>query len=1178
MVIEVNMEDFHPLDLQMLESSSAIPNEVGISIDHIGPDNEILSVNESSPKFGGLDEYNFLMDLDMSPDILAQQHSSQMMSSIFPFENQYQQYTPQDFLFQIPPVVEYRQRSVETGDFESGVIILGSADRNNGLSEVFPSNLQESFIWEPWIAQAQEDNTTLMSIFQNHIPDTSTGQLLNSHLNQPQEIAGTPSIILPDQQCISSLAISDNSGQNQIRITSPHLNGNNLLEQQFHSNNYGSLSQLFPFMQYQQQQSQIPLINFGMDHKEYFPAPSPSLSIQPTLAVQPASLFTETSITAGSLENSYHLYNLRDSRTCFASSSVYNMGTPEFSTTASQLGSDSATPSTTGAITPVMTLSSGALQSGSMSEADTVHLHQQLQAVQAIQAVQTVGEYSTNTSLLPNLAEVKSFQQSVLRRSSLIQSDVGPITMPYRKRFRSHPQPIVHCNRKEFSQREKRLSINANSGSVPRSYFNSDIGNNPAVACDDMLQSATTRTQAYGSPAPRFDQTYHYDRSGHPLMHYDNQATTTGSISNPAQALSNSARNESLHAEQLTSCTSNQNQEPISSNVALVVKKRTRTSSDSSAEYPSHAQKVTENIAAQQAVIIQDQQKQVEELRMRLEVLQNLQKQQQSGLTSSPMMVDVVISEEIPSTQGQASTQVSTTEVTISRIPSSLVQRRGRPPRCSPYSKTGGTTITSSSRRSSPKVPVSYGPQADLNDSGSLLPPKDEVSGLDYDPNNDDSIVIPTADKKDLEPSSPTTTKDEHSFESFPLPIKCKQASCPRTFASLGLLKSHLVSHQEDKPYWCDICSFDGITPRPITDESDIIRAKNAKSSRSKSQESSESTEIPEVLHYEVKRYKRNHDLLRHKREQHPPMEVKIQREAERVAARAARKKRNEIQKKEKSSARSKSKKPKAEPRAKSIKSHIKEHADVAAIVQNYLSQQNSCNHSDGSSSTLPLPRDEVSMDSGSDHDTKILMCPKTRYRQKMRSSTSSNLISEQNFEGQSQVLSKRISSNVDSSELTSQINENQALDGLTGPDSPTCLDSIMSVSTTTALVNSDSECDTSDGEETSNISSMELSPKSSDEKSFSEDLGDESDIEVEGYQLREVQRQSIRSEDFNSPPSTTVQSTFRYLSSIDGAIDSFNSDDSEGEVGDDDSANDGDDDDDEYHPSTFRRGRNTNV
>ncbi|KAI9232133.1 MAG: hypothetical protein BYD32DRAFT_441225 [Podila humilis] len=72
------------------------------------------------------------------------------------------------------------------------------------------------------------------------------------------------------------------------------------------------------------------------------------------------------------------------------------------------------------------------------------------------------------------------------------------------------------------------------------------------------------------------------------------------------------------------------------------------------------------------------------------------------------------------------------------------------------------------------------------------------------------------------------TTSDE-----LPLPmvledgtIKCAFLGCPRTFTTMGLLRSHLVVHVEGKPYVCEMCHGD-------------------------------------------KRYKRNHDLLRHQREIH---------------------------------------------------------------------------------------------------------------------------------------------------------------------------------------------------------------------------------------------------------------------------------------------------------------------
>ncbi|KAG0091714.1 hypothetical protein BGZ92_011901 [Podila epicladia] len=56
--------------------------------------------------------------------------------------------------------------------------------------------------------------------------------------------------------------------------------------------------------------------------------------------------------------------------------------------------------------------------------------------------------------------------------------------------------------------------------------------------------------------------------------------------------------------------------------------------------------------------------------------------------------------------------------------------------------------------------------------------------------------------------------------------IECTYLGCPRTFATMGLLRSHLVVHVDGKPYVCDLCNG-------------------------------------------TKRYKRNHDLLRHQREIH---------------------------------------------------------------------------------------------------------------------------------------------------------------------------------------------------------------------------------------------------------------------------------------------------------------------
>ncbi|KAK3814881.1 MAG: hypothetical protein J3Q66DRAFT_370243 [Benniella sp.] len=128
--------------------------------------------------------------------------------------------------------------------------------------------------------------------------------------------------------------------------------------------------------------------------------------------------------------------------------------------------------------------------------------------------------------------------------------------------------------------------------------------------------------------------------------------------------------------------------------------------------------------------------------------------------------------------------------------------------------------------------------------------------------------------------------------------IRCKVSNCTRTFISQGLLKSHMVSHQNERPYWCDICSFDGVMPRPAPPPAWPGAPQPA---------------------MEVKRYKRNHDLLRHKREHHMPAGIQFQREVEKQAAKAARRQRTEAQKRARAAEKAKIKKDEASATAAAL-------------------------------------------------------------------------------------------------------------------------------------------------------------------------------------------------------------------------------------------------------------------
>ncbi|KAG0370683.1 hypothetical protein BGZ54_004807 [Gamsiella multidivaricata] len=220
--------------------------------------------------------------------------------------------------------------------------------------------------------------------------------------------------------------------------------------------------------------------------------------------------------------------------------------------------------------------------------------------------------------------------------------------------------------------------------------------------------------------------------------------------------------------------------------------------------------------------------------------------------------------------------------------PNTLVHRREKAARNHPYMSFSGKTLPG--HRSDPLTAVPDATAA-LNSPSS----SDSNSQIESDCNNSRRSATPEAAFESRHSDStrsasvassslsaeaatqlsatppPRASNNHQSYGNYP--IKCKIPSCTRSFASLGLLKSHMVSHREEKPYWCDICSYDGVVPRPAPPPA------------------WPGAVAPPM---EVKRYKRNHDLLRHKREQHPPMEVKLQREAERQAAKVARKQKSD--------------------------------------------------------------------------------------------------------------------------------------------------------------------------------------------------------------------------------------------------------------------------------------------
>ncbi|KAF9580197.1 hypothetical protein BGW38_003255 [Lunasporangiospora selenospora] len=121
----------------------------------------------------------------------------------------------------------------------------------------------------------------------------------------------------------------------------------------------------------------------------------------------------------------------------------------------------------------------------------------------------------------------------------------------------------------------------------------------------------------------------------------------------------------------------------------------------------------------------------------------------------------------------------------------------------------------------------------------------------------------------------------------------CTHLNCTRRFATLGLLRSHVVTHRLDRPFWCEECFHEKYDVYPA-EEHAIAGYNNC---RGVSLGNGASCgRMPWMKHIpldvpprgyedcdpdlEIKRYKRNHDLLRHKREKHPLMEIRMAREA----------------------------------------------------------------------------------------------------------------------------------------------------------------------------------------------------------------------------------------------------------------------------------------------------------
>ncbi|KAG0010382.1 hypothetical protein BGZ80_001532 [Entomortierella chlamydospora] len=863
-----------------------------------------------------------------------------------------------------------------------------SASSTEGADIEFISDLLfREFVndYDPWVgcSQSQQHNSAIPEmVHEKHSSDSSYGHFL---IDQHQEISEPSSVTSMNQQ-VFDISTFEAENTTASQISTPVAEKLDLA------------SAFKPHSQHlhAQQQYQEPSVDVGIAPDGYFSLPVTTCS--------PAVLSFSSTSSSGAGPHPQLCDNQVTSNVSH-DHGAYNMSTPEFLSSAFE----SATPSTAGPITPLYVPPTNP-QLGCLTEANTMHLLRQLQEVQekGRGPIQTVLEYvqgqtelhctpgeqqqssppsldgdGSSTQAGHNQAQLQrqSGQQATdqqqqqrllveeeIKREDAEKNEVG--------QYIASQDNVQECFKPEMNVSNNQDGCVSGLGAdnyspeflpLPHSFLQSALRNASAIVDNGAAHESVVHAQAHGPSLPHITQVQirnELDQHRRYLERSLNQScdqslTTTATIP-PSRhpALSSTAGDSSR--DNGNSLTQDQAVQEIyqaqlqlleqfhSDTTSVVNLSPTAQGFNLNEDYHQcdHSQGddmhheflllqqplsqqslnllsdydiqnngnsiVPDTLTTQQASVIQAQQQKLEELQKKIEQLQQLQEQR----PIAPSDIAVPLS-------------------AIQALPKGGKTLLGLHPSSSPITLH---TAQAGGRDRNLTAEV----KQDFSDSILLNNGYENQQGLRSFQNA--SNDYPRMEFK-------------HAYENQTLSIKCKVPSCTRTFASLGLLKSHMVSHQEDKPYWCDICSYDGVNPRPITDDPHSAGPSRSSSLRSVARSTANSTDQPKTLFYEVKRYKRNHDLLRHKREQHPPIEVKLQREAERIAARAARKARNEVQKKEKITARPKGKRSRASAPAPTMAKATTAGSEVVAAVQNHLPQQEDFGHMNKSQSPS-LPAD----------------------------------------------------------------------------------------------------------------------------------------------------------------------------------------------------------------------------